>query len=452
MTTSEPLAERAYAETLCFIRELTTFGINLGLERMEALLDLLGHPERSLPVIHIGGTNGKGSVLAFLRSILMQAGYAVGAFVSPHLQDYRERITLNGNMITRADVVSGIEKIKPLLAKVKTVGAETPTEFEVSTALALDYFAARQPDYVLLEVGLGGAIDSTNVVTPLVSVLTSISFDHPDYLGDTVEKIAAVKAGIIKAGIPVISAPQPPEAMSVLRRVARERKCPMIEVGRDVKWSRTVRPPRGAETEHMDYYSPGRSYGNLRLGLRGEHQRVNAAVALTVVEWLRSERGADILPAAVRRGLAETVWPGRQELFWRDGRRVLLDGAHNEAGMRTLAAALADYADTDYRRERLILCLGILADKEIASMLAHIAPLAARIIVVRPDSPRAAFAETAALAAASIGSERVEMVEDPVEGIKTCLREAGAGDLICVTGSFYMLGATRRYLTAAKPF
>ncbi|MDR1604058.1 MAG: bifunctional folylpolyglutamate synthase/dihydrofolate synthase [Gracilibacteraceae bacterium] len=438
--------EEAYAEALRFLRALTAFGINLGLGRMEALLERLGRPERDLPVIHIGGTNGKGSTLAFLRHILTQAGYRTGAFVSPHLEDYRERITLDGEMIAPAAVAAGIEKMKPLLAELAATGVEQPTEFELSTALALDYFAAHRPDFVLLEVGLGGAIDSTNVVTPLVSVLTGISFDHPDYLGDTVEKIAAVKAGIIKPGVPVISAPQPPEAMRVLRRVARERGCQLTEVGRDVKWSRTGGSGRGPELEGMNYYGPGRVYPDLRLGLRGGHQRQNAAVALTVAEWLRTERGADIPPAAARRGLAETVWPGRQELLRCADRRVLLDGAHNEAGMRTLAAALTDYAGTDYRRDRLILCLGILADKEIAPMLAHIAPLAARIIVVRPDSPRAAFTETAALAAACVGPEKVEAIEDPVAGIEACLREAGPDDLVCVTGSFYMLGAVRAHL------
>ncbi|MDR1069196.1 MAG: bifunctional folylpolyglutamate synthase/dihydrofolate synthase [Gracilibacteraceae bacterium] len=437
-----PAAEDAYAEALRFIRALTAFGVNLGLERMEALLELLGRPERGLPVVHIGGTNGKGSVLALLRGILTQAGHKVGAFVSPHLEDYRERITLDGVMISGADVAAGVGKMKPLLAQLLAEGVEHPTEFEVSTALALDYFAARRPDYVLLEVGLGGAIDSTNVAEPLLSVLTSISFDHPDYLGDTLEKIAIVKAGIIKPGVPVISAPQPPEVMRVLRRTAAERGSRLIEVGRDVKWSRTGRPPRDA----MDYYSPDRVYTGLDIGLRGGHQRLNAAVALTAAEWLRSERGARVTPGAARRGLAAAAWPGRQELLLCGGKRFLLDGAHNEEGMRTLAAALREYAGGDYRRDRLILCLGVLADKEIAKMVALIAPLAARIIVVRPDSPRAAFAETAALAAACAGEELVEAIADPIAGLEACRRAAGPDDLICVTGSFYMLGAVRAYL------
>ncbi|MDR1961132.1 MAG: bifunctional folylpolyglutamate synthase/dihydrofolate synthase [Gracilibacteraceae bacterium] len=432
----------AYAEALRFIRELTAFGINLGLGRMEALLDRLGRPERGLPVVHIGGTNGKGSVLAFLRSILTQAGYTAGAFISPHLHDYRERVTLNGEMITPADVVAGIAKMKPLLAEILAAGGEHPTEFEVSTALALDWLAARRPDFVLLEVGMGGAIDSTNVVTPLLSVLTSISFDHPDYLGDTVEKIAAVKAGIIKPGVPVISAPQPPEAMLVLRRAAEERGSRLIEVGRDVKWSRG----RSSAPGTMDYYGPGRVFTDLRVGLRGAHQCLNAAVALTAAELLCEERGADIPGEAVRRGLAQAVWPGRQELIDCGGKRVLLDGAHNEAGMRTLAESLREYAGTDYRRERLIVCLGVLRDKEIEKMIALIAPPAARIVVVRPDSPRAAFREAADLAAACLGAERTEAIEDPVAGIEACLREAGPGDLICVTGSFYMIGAVRAHL------
>ncbi|MDR0434073.1 MAG: bifunctional folylpolyglutamate synthase/dihydrofolate synthase [Gracilibacteraceae bacterium] len=436
-------AQEAYAEALRFIRSLTAFGVNLGLGRMEALLARLGRPERGLPVIHIGGTNGKGSVLALLQSILVQAGHTVGAFTSPHLEDYRERITVNGAMISPGDTVAGIEKMKPLLAELLKDGGEHPTEFEVSTALALDYFASRRPDYVLLEVGLGGAIDSTNVVTPLISVLTSISFDHPDYLGDTLEKIAKVKAGIIKPGVPVISAPQPPAVMRILRQTAAELDCRLIEVGRDVKWTQAGRRPG----DSMDYYSPGRIHAGLEIGLRGEHQRLNAAVALTAAEWLRQERGARVTPGAVRRGLAAAEWPGRQELIFCGGRRFLLDGAHNEAAMRTLAAALTEYAGAAYRRDRLILCLGVLADKEIAKIAALIVPLADRVIVTRPDSPRAAFAETAALAAACAGAERVEAIENPSAALAACRREAGVNDLICVTGSFYLVGAARSYLT-----
>jgi dihydrofolate synthase/folylpolyglutamate synthase len=415
--------DQAYTEALQYIQELTAFGINLGLGRMEALLERLDHPERGLRVIHVAGTNGKGSVVAMLGSVLRAAGWRVGAYISPHLQDYRERITINGEMIAKAEVAAGVERLRPLLAQLTAAGVEHPTEFEVSTALAFDYFARQRPDWVLLEVGLGGAIDSTNVVIPAVSVITSISFDHPDYLGNTLAQIAAVKAGIIKKGVPVVTAPQPPEVMAVLRQRAEELSAPLTEAGPLPE--------------------------NLELGLRGAHQRVNAAVALTVIEVLR-QRG--LLAAAdqvVREGLASVRWPGRQELFSRGSARLLLDGAHNEAGMRALAESLAAYADGVYRRERLILCIGVLADKEIAKMAALIVPLAARVVIVKPDSPRAAWQEMADAVAALGGADNPLLIEDPVAGVQACLALAGPADLVCVTGSLYMIGAVREWLVGA---
>jgi len=430
-----------YEETQKYIKNLTKFGINLGLERIKALLDRLDHPEKKLKVIHIGGTNGKGSTTAMLQSIMKQAGYRAGMFTSPHLHDFRERITINGEMISPEDVVSGINKLKPHLEEMERLGIEHPTEFEVCTALALCYFAERQPDLVLLEVGLGGEIDSTNVVTPLISVLTSIGMDHMDYLGDTLQAITGVKAGIIKDGVPVVTSSDKPEVLKVIEERAAQKGSRMIEVGRDVHW----RHP-GDGSQRFGYEGLCWSYPDLELALLGEHQFTNAAAALAVCEVLVETYSLDISESAVREGLKAVRWPGRLELLLRNP-RVLLDGAHNADGMMSLAKALQQYAGGPLRRNRLLLCLGMLRDKEIEKAVEIIAPLADKIIVTKPDSPRAGDWEyVARIAEKYLTQENVLTVEDPAGAVRKGLEIMKPGDLLCVTGSLYMISGVRKFL------
>ncbi|AFV03639.1 Dihydrofolate synthase [Dehalobacter sp. UNSWDHB] len=430
-----------YEKTLEYIKNLTKFGINLGLERIKALLDRLDHPEKKLKVIHIGGTNGKGSTTAMLQSIMTQAGYRAGMFTSPHLHDFRERITINGEMISPEDVVSGINKLKPHLEEMERLGIEHPTEFEVCTALALCYFAEKQPDLVLLEVGLGGEIDSTNVVTPLISVLTSIGMDHMDYLGDTLQAITGVKAGIIKDGVPVVTSSDKPEVLKVIEERAAQKGSRMIEVGRDVHW----RHP-GDGSQRFGYEGLCWSYPDLELALLGEHQFTNAAAALAVCEVLVETYSLDISESAVREGLKAVRWPGRLELLLRNP-RVLLDGAHNADGMMSLAKALQQYAGGPLKRNRLLLCLGMLRDKEIEKAVEIIAPLADEIIVTKPDSPRAGDWEyVARIAEKYLTQENVLTVEDPAGAVRKGLEIMKSGDLLCVTGSLYMISGVRKFL------
>ncbi|WP_368293208.1 folylpolyglutamate synthase/dihydrofolate synthase family protein [Dehalobacter sp. TBBPA1] len=430
-----------YEKTLEYIKNLTKFGINLGLERIKALLDRLDHPEKKLKVIHIGGTNGKGSTTAMLQSIMKQAGYCAGMFTSPHLHDFRERITINGEMISPEDVVSGINKLKPHLEEMERLGIEHPTEFEVCTALALCYFAEKQPDLVLLEVGLGGEIDSTNVVTPLISVLTSIGMDHMDYLGDTLQAITGVKAGIIKDGVPVVTSSDKPEVLKVIEERAAQKGSRMIEVGRDVHW----RHP-GDGSQRFGYEGLYWSYPDLELALLGEHQFTNAAAALAVCEVLVGTYLLNISESAVREGLKAVRWPGRLELLLRNP-RVLLDGAHNADGMMSLAKALQQYADGPLKRNRLLLCLGMLRDKEIEKAVEIIAPLADEIIVTKPDSPRAGDWEyVARIAEKYLVQENVSTVEDPAGAVRKGLERMKPGDLLCVTGSLYMISGVRKFL------
>lgn len=430
--------QQAYDETIHFIKNLTKFGINLGLERIRSLLLRLGNPQEKLKIIHIGGTNGKGSTAAILQSILRQAGYRVGMFISPHLHDYRERISINGELISREEVVKGFKKLQPILEAMAAEGLEHPTEFEVSTALALLYFSQKQPDFVLLEVGLGGEIDSTNVVTPLISVLTSIGMDHMDYLGNTLGEIAAVKAGIIKEGVPVVTSAGKPEAIKVIEQHAVRKKSKLIKVGQDVNWEK-------ASDYSFQYKGLKQNYTGLELSLLGEHQFMNASTALAVCELLE-DYSVPISENAIREGLKNVKWPGRLELISRDP-KILLDGAHNVDGMKTLAKALSDYAGGLYQRERLVLCLGMLRDKEIEKAVRIIAPLAAEIIVTKPDSPRAGDWEyVAQVAKKYLGDGKVCTVEDPVLALREGLRRLNRQDMLCITGSLYMLAPVRKYL------
>jgi dihydrofolate synthase/folylpolyglutamate synthase len=439
--------EQRYAETIQLLKNLTKFGINLGLERIKSLLERLGNPQNDLKIIHIGGTNGKGSTVALLQAILKQAGYRVGMFVSPHLHDYRERISINGELISPGEVIAGFGKIQPVLKAMVAEGVEHPTEFEVTTALALLYFSQKKPDFVLLEVGLGGEIDSTNVATPLISVLTNIGMDHLDYLGNTLEEITTVKAGIIKEGIPVVTSADKPAALKVIEEQAQKKKAKLFKVGQDIRWQRTAE-----KLNSFSYQGLKENYYDLKLALDGEHQFTNATTALAVCEVLKEQYAVSVPEKAMREGLKNVSWPGRLELVSLEP-KILLDGAHNVDGMKALAKALVDYENDLYRRERLVLCLGMLKDKEIEKALGIILPLAAEVIVTKPDSPRAGDWEyVAQLAKKHLGGDRVHTVEDPTLAIQEGLKRLNIKDMLCVTGSLYMIAPIRKYLLEQLAF
>lgn len=433
--------DEEYLETITYIKNLTKFGINLGLERIQALLNRLGNPEKELNVIHIGGTNGKGSTTAILQAILKQAGYKAGMFISPHLHDFRERISINGELIQPEDIVIGMNEIRPQLNILLAEGVEHPTEFEVSTALALLYFAKKRPDFVLMEVGLGGEIDSTNVVHPLISVITHIGMDHMDYLGTTIEEIAQVKAGIIKEGIPVVTSATKPQALQIIEEQAHKKGSELIMVGRDIRWQRVEE-----DLDCFDYCGLTGFYPKLKLRLQGEHQFINASTALVVVEILQTRFGYHISETAIRQGLNTVKWPGRLELI-SENPKILLDGAHNVDGMESLAQALRQYAQGLYKRDRLIICLGMLGDKEIVQAVSIIGPLADEIVVTKPDSLRAADWEyPAILVAEYLTNNNIHVIEDPILAVHKCLEIMDGGDMLCVTGSLYLIAPVREYL------
>lgn len=422
-----------YEEAMIYLQNLTKFGMNFGLGRITELLRRLGDPHRLIKVIHVGGTNGKGSTAAMLAGVLQSAGYRVGTFTSPHLHCYTERYRINGMEIEPNRVANLITRLRPHLEAMVREGFEHPTEFEVSTALAFCYFYEEAVDYLVLEVGLGGAIDSTNVVHPLLSIITNVAMDHMDYLGNTVSDIARVKAGIIKKGVPVITASENSDVLAIIRETCREKNCRLVRVGQDVTWTYGEHSLKG---QYFSYRGLKVSYAKLWLPLIGRHQVVNAATALAALEVL-DDLGIYIAKNALQEGLSKTVWPARLELIG-DKPPVLIDGAHNYDGAGSLRLALDEY----FPDREIIMVLGMLGDKERARVVAKLAPRARYVIITKPNSPRAGDWMQMADEARRYVSE-VDTVESIADAVLTGIKRAQKNDLVLVTGSLYMVAEAR---------
>jgi dihydrofolate synthase/folylpolyglutamate synthase len=415
-------------DPLEYLDSLKGAGIRPGLAPVRRLLKRLGDPQDRYRSLLVGGTNGKGSIASSLASILQAAGYRVGLYTSPHLVDVRERIRVDGALISAGDLRSRVRRVR-------RAAREGVTYFEFVTAVAFDHFARCAVDLAILEVGMGGRLDATNVVRPELSIISNIALDHAEFLGPRLADIAREKAGIIRRGGVCITAARQATVLGVFEEACRRRRARLLRVGREIR----VRSRRDGS---LACKGPGLSLDTLSLALRGPHQRENAACALGAVGVLR-ERGFDIGDEAVRRGLAGVRWEGRMEIV--GGRPpVLLDGAHNAAGAAALAKALGGF---EYRR--LILVLGILADKDWRGMLRRLAPLADRVIATRPPEERALPPEALA-AEAGRWSRRVDIEEDPREAVGRALAEAGNSDLVCIAGSLYLVGAVRPLFIPSK--
>ena len=422
----------------------------LHLDRMRRLLRGLGNPHQQLPVIHVAGTKGKGSTAAMLSSILTAAGYPTGLYTSPHLHGLQERMIVDGRLCSKAELVGLVERARPVIEEmdrhaVAEPWGRGPTFFEITTALALQHFAQRAVAAAVVEVGMGGRLDSTNVCQPRVSVITSISFDHTRQLGHTLAAIAAEKAGIIKHSVPVVSGVTEAEPRDVIRRIAVERGCPLWELGRDYsfRYRGSIASSPGATLDYFHNSAAGsHCWENLRLGLMGQHQAANAAVALTVVEQLRL-LDWNITESAVRRGLASVSCPGRVEIVARHP-TVVIDTAHNHASV----AALLDVLDEVFAAGRRVLVFAATRDKDIRRMLQQLLPRFDHVIVTRYlQNPRAAcptaIRHLAQEVAAQLGTEQfqpdgLQACETPTEAWELARRMAGAEDLICIAGSFFI--------------
>ena len=428
-----------YAEAIRFLYDLRLFGAKFGLENTLKLAALAGNPQNQLRFIHVAGTNGKGSTCAMLESIYRASGLRVGLFTSPHLVSFRERIQVNRQLINEQDVVRLTEELRkqslefrPAFrgtvsgpAKAGTPNQDAcPTFFEFITVMALKFFAEQKCDLVIWETGLGGRLDATNIVTPLASVITNIAFDHQQWLGNTLAKIAAEKAGIIKPGVPVITATDEPEALKVIEEVARGENAPFIKIN---SWEgRRVAVPNqlGSPTWQPSQIGV--------LSLPGEHQKLNAALALATVEVLQNK--IPVNEKNIRAGLQNVDWPGRlQWVTSPDNQRLLLDGAHNVAGAKVLRAAL----EKIFPATKRTLILGVLQDKDWQHICETLAPLASRIFTVPVSSERSANPNqlAAACRAANLSAEI-----SVCDSLRVALEKIPDNNPVVITGSLYLVG------------
>jgi dihydrofolate synthase / folylpolyglutamate synthase len=421
---ARPGPETGYADVLRHLFGLRRMGVRLELERMRAALTAVGNPQRDLRFVHVAGTNGKGSTAAFIEAMLRAAGHRTGLFTSPHLSRFTERVRVAGEEIAREDVVR-------LYDRVRTRVRVPLTFFETVTLIALMCFREREVDVAVLETGLGGRFDATNVVTPEVAVVTGVALDHTEYLGATLAAIAEEKAGILKPGRPAVVGVPVGDALAVVERTAEEQGAPLWLQGRDFALERDSAGFRFRAAGAPPLAVP-------RLALSGPHQEHNAALALMAARLLE-ECGLRVPEEAKLRGLETCAWPGRlEELSARP--RMLVDAAHNPDGALALARAL-----TELRYGRLVLCIGVLEDKDAAGILAPLLPMADRVIAVRPRSARALRAE--ALAALAPGAEVGPDLAGALERVCGILGEDG---LCVIAGSLFLVGEARELLVGEE--
>jgi dihydrofolate synthase/folylpolyglutamate synthase len=421
----------AYRDSLEYLSQLKSKGINLDLGPVSRLLSRLGNPHMQYKSILVGGSNGKGSVAAALSSILVKGGFEVGLYTSPHLIDFRERIRVDGNMISRDDLSDIIELVRSEVH-------ENVTYFEFATALAFLYFYVRKVDIVLLEVGMGGRLDATNVVVPELSIITNICLEHQAYLGRNIADIAREKGGIIKEGGICVTAARQPAVLSVLEDICTGRNARLLRIGRDFR-------SRKARDGTFFYYGIDRQLKNLFTPLTGDHQIDNMTLALAGAEILNA-RGVDINDNAVVEGIKDVRWAGRLETVSTQP-PIVVDGAHNPAAVTALCRSLSN----DFVYNRLILLFGVLKDKDSKGMLRRLVPYADTIIFTQPGEQRAVEAgELAAMAAGAV-NKKIYTVADPRSALKKAISLAREKDLICATGSLYLVGEIKKALSDISP-
>jgi len=424
-----------YESTLEQLYRLERFGIKLGLGNIRKLLGLLGDPHRGLRPIHVTGTNGKGSVSASAAAALRAAGHRVGLYTSPHLVRFNERIQVGGAAISDADVLRLWSGMQPAIATMTAANrVDHPTFFEVTTAMAFQYFRERDVDVAVVEVGMGGRMDATNVIDGLVSVITRVDLEHTEHLGRSVERIAREKAGIIKAGSRAVAVDQ--AALPVIEARCREVHAPLTVVGRDVIVERESQDLRGQSLRVRG------DFGELevRSPLLGPHQAENLGLAVAALVELR-KAGIAVPDRAIQEGLAGTRWPARLQVV-RERPTVLVDGAHNGPAARALAVALQEL----FPARRFLLVIGILADKDLSAFASSLGPMALRVYAARPESHRAFSAEE--VAKAFRGHADVRSVPRVPAAVDAALADAGPGDLVLITGSIYTAGEALDHLGA----
>jgi dihydrofolate synthase/folylpolyglutamate synthase len=419
------LLDRLYA--------LETFGIKLGLDNITSLCEGLGHPERSFTSLHIAGTNGKGSVTAMAHAALRAAGIHAARYTSPHLTDLSERFVIGDQPVETSALEAVVDDVLACAERLRSTGVLPvhPTFFEATTAAAFELFRRAHVDVGVIEVGLGGRFDATNVVSPVAGAITTIDFDHQQHLGHTLEAIAFEKAGIIKPGMTIVLGALAPEAHDVMTHVARDRGARLVDSAADTRYTAEMADGRARVTIE----TPSATYGPIVLGLRGAHQARNAVVAVRLLESAAAH-GVLVGRDAIERGLAEAEWPARLELIELDARRkVLLDAAHNPEGARALANYLREW-----HAERPPLVIGVMRDKNVMDIAATLLPHVSSVIATAAPTPRAIPPDDLARHLRAAGARDVTVELDPARAIDRALERA---PLICVAGSIFLVGAVR---------
>lgn len=420
----------------------TRLGVKTTLEPVRALLDRLGHLEQAFPSIHIGGTSGKGSTSSYLAGILAAAGYKIGLFTKPHLHSVRERFVVDGAPVSPEEMMALLDRMPADLEIV-------PTWFELMTALAFQYFADQKVDFGIIEVGLGGTLDATNVIVPELSILTNVGLDHTDVLGDTVEKIAADKVGIFKPGKPVVSGVRQPSVINIVKEQCTRMGLPLSLMGRDFYFSTVALEPGGSV---FDFEMGDLLLQDIALVMPGQHQVENAAVAAAAAVVLR-RAGVDIPTAAIRDGLTSTRLPGRLEII-DESPALVLDGAHSPPKMEALSHALQNlFAD----KEHIIGVLSFSKGHDVHDSIRSLAPLLSAAVITEfsaetdyGNKRAQSVEEIARILAGSYPGLRVILEPDPVLALQAAKQIAGRNDLVCVTGSIYLVGQVREFLTSVQ--
>lgn len=424
-----------YQDALEWIHNRLKFGIKPGLERMEWLLEKLDHPERRIKTIHIAGTNGKGSTVTYLRTILTEAGYEVGTFTSPYIENFNERISVNGHPISNEELLELVNKIKPLVEELENTNLGSPTEFEVITVMMLLYFGTvAYPDLCVIETGLGGRLDSTNIIVPLISIITSIGFDHMAILGETLQQITYEKAGIIKAGVPVISGVDQDEAQSVIEKKAKDVQAKVYQYQRDFT---VFNKECTGGKEIFSFSSVFKKRERLALQMLGEHQIDNAALSLMAIDYLRTYYSLIVEDEHVYEGLRKAVLMGRFEQVSKDP-LIYIDGAHNPQGMEKLVSTLQRHLPNKHIR----FIYAALSDKKTDDILSQMKEVAFRITFTSFDFPKACSAHE--LFEQSRFTNK-HCLEDWQDALKREIEQMGDNEALIITGSLYFISEVRKY-------
>ncbi|WP_107982237.1 bifunctional folylpolyglutamate synthase/dihydrofolate synthase, partial [Heyndrickxia sporothermodurans] len=420
---------QTYEEAIDWINSRLKFGIKPGLERMEWMMKKLGSPEKKLKVIHIGGTNGKGSTVTYLRSILNEAGYRVGTFTSPYIETFNERISVNGQPITDEEIIQLVNSIQPFVEEIETTNLGSLTEFEVITVMAIYYFAYMNPmDMTIFEVGLGGRLDSTNILQPILSIITNIGMDHVNILGHTVAEIAFEKAGIIKNEIPVITGAKQKEALEVIKNKSKDMNAKLFISKDDFKVENIRTLHRGEQFTFS--YSNGQ-YQNLVINMLGKHQIENAILAIGAAIFLHIDE------PMIREGLKKAFWPGRMEVL-SEHPFVIVDGAHNPEGINSLINTLQEHFP--YKKKKMI--FAALSDKELTNMIQPLAKLDAEVYFTEFDFPRAASAEQLfslhLLPQAKVNKNWKKLLEEMFNALEE-------NEMLIISGSLYFISNVKLF-------